>query len=198
MRIVLMAVVGLILGLGAGGGVSGMKAKGQILQLRADSLEQALADSALTATHAVEDGEGNEGVTEPSGHEEDQPDHDPEAEPAETGTEEGDHGGQDPDTGQAEDQAAPPPSEPPPPAQAAALVQEELDEKTGLERLGKIFMAMKARDAAAVLTHLNDMEVEAILFELREKQAAEILGNFPPDRAAVLSRSVLQKSGGFQ
>jgi hypothetical protein len=235
MRVVLFALVGLLLGVGAGGGFEGLRHKSRILELRADSLEQALADSALAATHA-EGGEPDTASTEaepPSPGEADE--HDGEegahvtpddslAVPA-PGEDGGD--GSTPDPVDAGDDPAEAPSaddaaahaqeavpgddpadtttESPPdlataeltPVEMAASAREAIGVPEALERLGKIFMAMKPRDAAAVLEHLNDQEVEAILFQLREKNAAQILGNFPPDRAAVLSRSVLQRSGSI-
>jgi flagellar motility protein MotE (MotC chaperone) len=50
---------------------------------------------------------------------------------------------------------------------------------------------MDAEDAAKVLEQLNDDEVRAILFHMSDRKAAEILGNFSPERAANLSRTVL-------
>ncbi len=64
------------------------------------------------------------------------------------------------------------------------------------QRLAKIFGAMKAQDAAAVLEKLEDAEIRAILFHLTDRKAAEILGNFQPDRAAKLSRNLLGSPGG--
>lgn len=58
-------------------------------------------------------------------------------------------------------------------------------------KLARIFGAMRPGDAAAVLTEMTNAEVEAILLTLSERQAAAILGNFEPDRAAGLSRAVL-------
>jgi flagellar motility protein MotE (MotC chaperone) len=55
---------------------------------------------------------------------------------------------------------------------------------------------MEAKDAAKVLQNLDDEEVQAILFHLSDRKAAEILGNFEPARAATLSRVVLGSHGG--
>jgi len=66
----------------------------------------------------------------------------------------------------------------------------------GPERMAKIFGAMKAPDAAKVLQNLDDLEVRAILSFLSNRKAAEILGNFEPERAAALSRLVLGSPGG--
>lgn len=59
------------------------------------------------------------------------------------------------------------------------------------ERLARIFSAMRADDAAAILAQLDDEAVQSILFHLGARQAGAILGNFEPERAARLSRTVL-------
>ncbi len=194
MRVVIFAMVGLTIGLGAGGGIGGLRTKGQILEVRADSLEQALADSALAATHAADEepeGDGHEALPEDAVSHASQ-DHDPD--------EEAEAHDVDLEPYAAEPVQTEVPIKDPTdvPSKDPTEVPTKEPSEEGLERLGKIFMAMKPRDAAAVLTYLNDAEVEAILFQLREKNAAEILGSFPPDRAAVLSRSVLEKSGGVE
>lgn len=58
-------------------------------------------------------------------------------------------------------------------------------------RLGRIFGAMKPEDAAAVLSRLDDAEVKAVLFQLSDRKAAEILARFPGDRAANLTKTLL-------
>jgi hypothetical protein len=69
-------------------------------------------------------------------------------------------------------------------------------ETGGSARMAKIFGAMKAPDAAKVLQNLDDLEVRAILSHLTDRKAAEILGNFEPERAAALSRLVLGSPAG--
>ena len=66
----------------------------------------------------------------------------------------------------------------------------------GAKKLAKIFGAMKAVDAAAVLAEMTDEEVEAVLGQMNDRTAAPILVNFPADRAAKLSREVLRGRGG--
>lgn len=66
----------------------------------------------------------------------------------------------------------------------------------GPARLAKIFSTMEAKDAAAVLSKLEDDEVRAILAHMSTRKAAEVLGAFPPDRAAALSRSLLVARSG--
>ena len=58
-------------------------------------------------------------------------------------------------------------------------------------QLAKIFAAMRPEDAAAVLQGMENPEVQAILLRMGERQAAAILGDFAPDRAAALSQLVL-------
>lgn len=56
------------------------------------------------------------------------------------------------------------------------------------KRISKIFAAMPPRDAAKVLLQMDDADIQLIMQALGEKQAAAILVNFPPDRAATISR----------
>lgn len=65
----------------------------------------------------------------------------------------------------------------------------------GARKLSKIFGAMKAADAAAVLSELTDGEIEVILRYMSERLAAPILEAFDPARAAALSRIVLRSGG---
>jgi hypothetical protein len=62
----------------------------------------------------------------------------------------------------------------------------------GVEKVAKIFAAMPAKDAAMVLEQLDDVEVQSVISTLSEKQAAAILRNFPPARAATISKAVLR------
>lgn len=59
------------------------------------------------------------------------------------------------------------------------------------QRLVRIMAAMKPADAARALVPLEDSQVEAVLFGLNERKAAAILGSFPADRAAKLMQSIL-------
>jgi flagellar motility protein MotE (MotC chaperone) len=45
-----------------------------------------------------------------------------------------------------------------------------------------------------VLEQLDDAEVQAVISSVSEKQAAAILQNFPPARAAVISKAVLRST----
>ncbi len=66
----------------------------------------------------------------------------------------------------------------------------------GAKKLAKIFSAMKAPAAAAVLVEMSDAEVTAILLRMSDRQAGPIVGAFPPDRAASLGRVVLRGQEG--
>jgi flagellar motility protein MotE (MotC chaperone) len=63
-------------------------------------------------------------------------------------------------------------------------------------RIAKIFAAMSAKDAARVLQQLDDADVQTVLGGLNDKQAAAILSGFPPERAAAISRAVLRGKKG--
>lgn len=65
----------------------------------------------------------------------------------------------------------------------------------GSRRLAKIFSAMKAQDAAAVLGGLENNAIQAILLQMGDRKAAEILANLDPERAASLSKNVLSSGG---
>jgi flagellar motility protein MotE (MotC chaperone) len=54
---------------------------------------------------------------------------------------------------------------------------------------------MAPRDAAKVMVQLDDVDVQAIVGALTEKQAAAILANFPPERAAKISKGTMRSSG---
>jgi hypothetical protein len=62
-------------------------------------------------------------------------------------------------------------------------------------RIARIFAAMAARDAAKVMVQLDDADVQAIVGALTEKQAAAILANFPPERAAKISKGTMHSTG---
>ncbi|MBK8250686.1 MAG: hypothetical protein IPK85_25300 [Gemmatimonadetes bacterium] len=66
----------------------------------------------------------------------------------------------------------------------------------GSDKMGKIFGAMPAKDAARVLEQLSDPEVHDILRALSDKQAAGILQFLPAARAAAISKLALK--GGHE
>ena len=51
---------------------------------------------------------------------------------------------------------------------------------------------MQPREAARVLDKMDDFEVQVILNQLSNRNAAAILGSLPPERAAMISRSVIR------
>lgn len=59
-------------------------------------------------------------------------------------------------------------------------------------RLARLFSAMPARDAAKVLLQLDDSDAQLVLSAMDNRHAAEVLANFPPDRAATMSRLTLR------
>ena len=61
-------------------------------------------------------------------------------------------------------------------------------------RLARLFAAMSAKDAARVLLALDQADAQLVLSAIDNRHAAEILSNFPPDRAAEMSRLVLRPS----
>lgn len=69
------------------------------------------------------------------------------------------------------------------------------EQKGDYKRLAKIFATMKAQDAVKVLGLLSDDEVEGVLHQLGAKQTADLLNNFPKERAAELSRRLLLNGG---
>ena len=64
----------------------------------------------------------------------------------------------------------------------------------GVVKVAKIFAAMAPKDAAKVLEQLDDSEVQSVVASLAEKQAAAILQHFPPPRAALISKGVLRST----
>lgn len=61
-------------------------------------------------------------------------------------------------------------------------------------RVAKIFAAMPAKEAAKVMMQLDDDDVQAIIGSVSEKQAAAILQNFAPERAAAISKAVMRSA----
>lgn len=61
-------------------------------------------------------------------------------------------------------------------------------------RLAKVFTAMEPKQAAKVLQHMSDGDVQIILGYVGPRQAASIMAELPPERVAKLSK--LAMSGG--
>lgn len=66
----------------------------------------------------------------------------------------------------------------------------------GQDKLGRIFAAMPAKEAARVLEQLSDADVHEILGSLSDKQAAGIMQFLPSPRAASISKLALK--GGHE
>jgi MgtE intracellular N domain len=62
--------------------------------------------------------------------------------------------------------------------------------------LSRVFAQMKPADAAQVIMHLTDDEVERVLRNLGARQAAAILTNLPERRAAALARRLMIPPSG--
>jgi hypothetical protein len=59
-------------------------------------------------------------------------------------------------------------------------------------RLAKVFTAMEAKQAAKVLQHMEDADVQIILGYVGPRQAATIMAELPPERVAALSKRAMQ------
>ena len=55
-------------------------------------------------------------------------------------------------------------------------------------RLGKLFGAMQAKEAARILEQMSERDAQSILALVGDRQAAAILAALPPARAAAVSR----------
>jgi len=64
--------------------------------------------------------------------------------------------------------------------------------------VAKIIANMKPKSAVEVFAKLSDDEVEAIVRQLNAKQTASLLAVLPKDRAALLSRRLLEAKPGRQ
>lgn len=80
---------------------------------------------------------------------------------------------------------------PPAPKGASDSAQRAL----GFKQLAKIFGSMKPTDATKVMALMTDDEVDGVLRQFQPRQAADLLANFPKERAAALSRRLLQPRG---
>ncbi len=200
MRIVLFGVVGLVVGIAAGTGVSALKHKKVLeaeLQVRQDSLAAARADSLASVVEeeaALTTHEGPAGArvasTEPGGV--DQPSAEGEPQGAAVGEEETSQ--EDPGAGPSSGGSAGGFAAPALSGGIGGLAESGDGgdaEAEGPRRLAKIFGAMDPDEAAAVLENLADGEVQTILQHISERKVAAILSNFEPARAATLSRVVM-------
>jgi flagellar motility protein MotE (MotC chaperone) len=58
-----------------------------------------------------------------------------------------------------------------------------------------VFTSMDAKQAAKVLEHMSDGDVQIILGYVGVKQAAQIMAALPPERVATLSKLAMQPGG---
>jgi hypothetical protein len=198
MKIIIFSVIGLAVGTLGGTAFGGLKEKAVLIA----EMESVKAAAAQEPTHETQEPPDSPVEGESAGQEQahaaESPADDPAPSPHGEETSQAVPQGIDVPQGTSDTlpQEGPPETlagEPTAPEMSAELPAEE---GGGSARLAKIFGAMKAPDAAKVLQNLDDEEVQAILFHLTDRKAAEILGNFEPARAATLSRSVLRSSGG--
>jgi len=61
-------------------------------------------------------------------------------------------------------------------------------------RIAKVFTSMDAKQAAKVLEHMADGDVQVILGYVGVKQAAQIMAALPPERVAILSKLSMGKN----
>lgn len=80
-----------------------------------------------------------------------------------------------------------PPPATPQPADSAVQASEQ--------RLAKVFTAMEPKQAAKVLQHMQDADVQIILGYVGPRQAASIMAELPPERVATLSKMAMQTKG---
>ena len=59
-------------------------------------------------------------------------------------------------------------------------------------RLAKVFTAMEPKQAAKVLEHMEDADVQIILGYVGPRQAASIMAELKPERVATLSKRAMQ------
>ncbi len=76
----------------------------------------------------------------------------------------------------------------------AADVDPAADEES-VRQTARIFSAMRASNAAAVLVHLTDDEIVGILKFFNARKAAAVLSEFSEERAASISRMLLRRHG---
>lgn len=76
----------------------------------------------------------------------------------------------------------------------SAAADGERAREAARDRLAKMFTAMEPKGAAAVLERLDDEEAARVLGAISERQAGKILEYFTPQRAAGVSRALLNGS----
>lgn len=87
---------------------------------------------------------------------------------------------------------------PPPPAPVAPPKADTAGDGTRAKSVAKILAAMKPKAAADIVARLDDDEVDRIVRQLNAKQVAALLAVLPQERAARLSRRLLEPKTGRQ
>jgi len=87
---------------------------------------------------------------------------------------------------------------PAPPAGRPTAAEAAAARDVVYRQLSRIYSAMKPSEAAEVLSHLGEEDVIGILSKFGARQAAQILGAMPRERAAALSQRLLLGSGAPQ
>ena len=85
--------------------------------------------------------------------------------------------------------------ESPKPAPAPAALPPDSAAEASERRLAKVFTAMEPKQAAKVLQHMQDSDVQIILGYVGPRQAASIMAELPPERVAALSKMAIQTKG---
>jgi len=80
-------------------------------------------------------------------------------------------------------------------AAPAAAVASDSTVQAQERRLAKVFTAMDAKQAAKVLEHMDDHDVQVILGYVGPRQAASIMNALPAQRVAALSKLAMGGSG---
>jgi hypothetical protein len=85
-------------------------------------------------------------------------------------------------------------TKPAPPVAQPALASGAAKAREGkeLKLLAKILTNMKPADAAKVLKDLPDEQVQRLIVAMGARSAATVLAQLPPERAAALSRRLLE------
>jgi flagellar motility protein MotE (MotC chaperone) len=83
------------------------------------------------------------------------------------------------------------------PAKQAAVLAQPADSgvQASEQRLAKVFTAMEPKQAAKVLQHMQDADVQIILGYVGPRQAASIMAELPPERVATLSKMAMTTKG---
>lgn len=75
---------------------------------------------------------------------------------------------------------------------AKAAGQQDTAVVASERRIAKVFTSMDAKQAAKVLEHMTDNDVEVILGYVGPRQAASIMSELPPERVATLSKLAIK------